>query len=92
MSLSNLRDEVAKIDASVLRSLAKRKRVCEKLACVKNREGLSLKDSAVEYRVFRRNSQFANELGLSNEFVCRLTRLLIKESFRWQRDFLQKKE
>lgn len=90
-SLTELRGEIAKLDALMLRTLHKRKICCEKIAERKRSSREPLRAPNVEEEVYRRNKRVGKDLGLDEAFVLRFTKFVIAHSLKWQRKCLSRK-
>jgi len=83
-SLEPLRGKIDAIDRQVLSLLSKRMLLSKKIAFLKLKKGLGLKQSEREFQMLALRNQFSEEFGLSKEFVERLFGAIIEESIRLQ--------
>lgn len=90
-TLQQLRSEIASIDACIFSEIQKRKVLAQAIAERKHARKFPLRDENVEAEVCRRNIFFGKKLGLEESFVLRITKLLIAQSVKWQKEYLQTK-
>lgn len=76
----SLRQEIAEIDASLLRNIAARRDCVEKLAYLKFKNDLPVRHCEIEKSIFERNVKRGDLLGLNRELVEILTNLLIEDA------------
>lgn len=78
--LSELRDEIASIDAEIIRLAAQRTSVAARLGDLKRQEGRPLRDFAHEKEVVGRARRFAAEAGMTESLAENLMLELIESS------------
>ena len=82
--LVTLRQDIAKLDAQILKAVQERLRCAARIGEVKKKVGLPLRDEALEQSVLARNLRLGAELGLEPELVQALTELLVEASLKAQ--------
>ncbi len=84
MPIDDIRKELAEIDESLLRLVARRQELVREIGRLKEAQGLPLRDFGQERRVMERARQLAELLGLSPNLSDALLRLLIGEALTTQ--------
>ncbi|MFM2482509.1 prephenate dehydratase [Celerinatantimonas sp. YJH-8] len=87
--LNHLRQAISAVDRDILKQIAKRKQLTEQVAHYKMQHQLPVRDLPREEHLFTNLIEQANQLQLSSQFVTQLFRLIIEDSVRAQRHWLQ---
>ncbi len=82
--LQALRDELGRITLEILRLVARRREVAERIGEVKERMGISLLDRSAEARLRARVLEECRRLGLGEELGVRLLNILVENSLEAQ--------
>ncbi len=86
MSLAELRKEIDALDKHLFEILAERKKLVMQIANYKKLNGLALKQPRREKQLIEQKKQLARELGLNENFVEKICRIIIDESLRLEED------
>ncbi|MBI2603316.1 MAG: chorismate mutase [Deltaproteobacteria bacterium] len=86
--ITELREDIAKLDRQILKCLAKRLVLAAALGEIKERLGLSLQDCEWETAVLKRNLEAGAEYGLKREVVAALTEFLISQALAHQESLI----
>lgn len=78
--LKNLRKKIDKLDFEILRKLAERFSLVQKIARSKTKNLLPVLDKKREREVLRRRKIWAKKLNLDGTLIEKIFKLLIKES------------
>lgn len=78
--ISRLRDEIASIDAEIIRLASRRAEVAARLGEIKRADGLPIRDFAVEKEIVGRARRLASQAGLSEDLAENLMLELIESS------------
>jgi chorismate mutase-like protein len=87
-ALAQLRTEIDRIDAEIVRLLAERMGVARKVAEVKREHGLPVRLPERIALVIERNAAAAEALGLQGDYLRRLYTEIIEETCREEEDLL----
>ena len=79
-NLDTLRKEIEGIDAEIAQLIDRRVRVAERVAEAKMEQGLPIVNPEVEKRVEQRYRDNASRLGISEDAMVRIARILIDEA------------
>jgi len=80
MSLEKLRDEIDQLDQELLKTLAKRKEIVQRISLVKQQTNLPIRDLKREKEMLKK--RFAH--NLDSQFVENLFKLIIDQSVKEQ--------
>ena len=78
--ITDMRQEIDKLDKELLNVLTKRFEFCKKIGIVKVKNGQALKVPEREEEVLNHCTQVAKELGLESNFVRKLFSLIMAQS------------
>ena len=84
-NLDTLRKEIEGIDAEIAQLIDRRVRVAERVAEAKMEQGLPIVNPEVEKRVEQRYRDNASRLGISEDAMVRIARILIDEAVERER-------
>jgi len=84
-TLSELRMEIDKIDANIIKQLAKRQRIAEKVGRYKRRHGTKIVDAKRETQMSRARYALSLHYQLNIPYVERIFKIIITYSRRLQR-------
>lgn len=87
--LEKLRQGINKVDQTLLEQIAERKKLTAEVARYKLKKQLPVRDITREKQLFTRLVEQANQLQLSSQFITQLFHLIIDDSVRSQRRWLQ---
>ena len=87
LQLEELRQQIDDIDQKLLQLIEKRCRLSGAVGKIKNVTGIEIIDSDRESIIFERLKGTAEEYGIEWDFIKRIWRLLLDQSY-----YLQKKE
>ena len=85
--MKQIRNKIDEIDKKILRLLSERFNLVIKIAKIKNKEGLIIKDSEREDEIFKKLEKEANKLGINPQITKKIYTELLKESRRLQREY-----
>ncbi len=77
MSLKNIRNDIDKIDASILRSLKKRFALVQKAMAFKKQHNLPIEDKARESQILMKSKTFALNNNVDPEYTTRVMKNII---------------
>ena len=83
--LEAIRTKIADVDSRIVQAVAERMRLSSRIGRIKSMKGMSIESKEVERIVLQRACDRAAELGLEQELVERIFKLLIEYSKRQQR-------
>jgi len=86
MSLEHVRAEISNIDAAIIRLIAKRQELANRVAEIKIRDGMAIKDRKRTAKVLESVSDQAVENGIDPVSVQKIFRILIAMSEERQRE------
>ena len=80
MNIEQLREEIDKIDESLIKLLSKRKKAVKKIASIKKKLDRPIVDNHREQQIIDRLKKTAKEKNLDEGLVVSLYRIIIKNS------------
>lgn len=86
MSIEPLREEINRIDREIIRLIAKRQALAEKIVRIKNQQGLAIHDEARVQEVLKSSFNYAVEHKINPVFVQKIMETLIEMSEERQRE------
>jgi chorismate mutase len=84
-TLNELRDDIEKIDAQIIKKLAQREKKVQQIGLLKKASGSKIKDATREKKLMRLYEKLSEQYGLSEVWVKRIFRLVILHSRRVQK-------
>jgi chorismate mutase/prephenate dehydratase len=90
-SLSEVRAEIDSVDTELLKLLAQRRSLAERVVDAKEDQGKALRDVSREAQLLKQRITDGRELGLDAQFVTDIFHQVIAEAVRTQHDRLQEK-
>jgi chorismate mutase len=86
MSIEPLREEINRIDREIIRLIAKRQALAEKIVRIKNDKGLSIHDETRVREVLQSSFNYSVEQKINPVFVQKIMQILIEMSEERQRE------
>jgi len=86
MSIEPLREEINRIDREIIRLIAKRQALAEKIVRIKIEQGLSIHDEARVQEVLQSSFNYAVEHKINPVYVQKILQILIEMSEERQRE------
>ncbi|MCL4339486.1 chorismate mutase [Patescibacteria group bacterium] len=86
MRLNKFRKEINKIDAKILKLLARRFLIANKIKDIKKKEKLPIRDQKREEEIFLEINILSKQLNLNPVFTKEMFKKIIKESRRLQNE------
>ncbi len=77
-----LRNEIDKIDLSLIKNLVKRKKIVEEIRKIKNQIGIKMRDKKREEEIIKRLQDDLHSKPLRKEFVRDIYMRILKESLK----------
>lgn len=84
--LDSLRDEITKVDRSILTLIAKRVEIAREIGLTKLKDGVGIRDTSREDAVVREAADKARAMGLREDFAASIMNTLIEEAVRVQQE------
>ncbi|HVP93844.1 MAG TPA: chorismate mutase [Methanoregulaceae archaeon] len=86
MSIESLREEINRIDREIIRLIAKRQALAEKIVRIKIGEGLSVHDEARVQEVLKLSFNYAVEHKINPVYIQKIMGILVEMSEERQRE------
>lgn len=86
MSIEPLREEINRIDREIIRLIAKRQALAEKIVRIKNEQGLAIHDEARVQEVLKSSFNYAVEHKINPVYIRKIMEILIEMSEERQRE------
>ena len=88
-SIETLRDEINRIDESIIKLLSARMEVAKKIAALKKNKGIQVEDQARESQLFLKIQREAKENLIDEDFVSEIFGLIVSHSKKGQNKLLE---
>ncbi|HOC77597.1 MAG TPA: chorismate mutase [Methanofastidiosum sp.] len=88
-SIETLRDEINRIDESIIKLLSARMEVAKKIAALKINMGIQVEDKARESQLFLKIQREAKENLIDEDFVSEIFGLIVSHSKKVQNKLLE---
>ncbi|HRZ19932.1 MAG: chorismate mutase [Candidatus Methanofastidiosum sp.] len=88
-SIETLRDEINRIDESIIKLLSARMEVAKKIAALKKNKGIQVEDKARESQLFLKIQREAKENLIDEDFVSEIFGLIVSHSKKVQNKLLE---
>ena len=88
-SIETLRDEINRIDESIIKLLSARMEVAKKRAALKKNKGIQVEDQARESQLFLKIQREAKENLIDEDFVSEIFGLIVSHSKKGQNKLLE---
>ncbi|HNZ87995.1 MAG TPA: chorismate mutase [Methanofastidiosum sp.] len=88
-SIETLRDEINRIDESIIKLLSARMEVAKKIAALKKNMGIQVEDKARESQLFLKIQREAKENLIDEDFVSEIFGLIVSHSKKVQNKLLE---
>ncbi len=88
-SIETLREEINRIDESIISLLSKRMEVAKKIAALKKDKGIQVEDKDRESQLFLKIQREAKENNINENFVSEIFGLIVSHSKKVQNKLLE---
>ncbi len=88
-SIETLRDEINRIDESIIKLLSARMEVAKRIAALKKNKGIQVEDKARESQLFLKIQREAKENLIDEDFVSEIFGLIVSHSKKVQNKLLE---
>ena len=88
-SIETLREEINRIDESIIKLLSARMEVAKKIAALKKNKGIQVEDKARESQLFLKIQREAKENLIDEDFVSEIFGLIVSHSKKVQNKLLE---
>ena len=86
--LDNLRTQIRDVTFDIIRQIQKRMEMSRQIGDIKKKLDMDIEDENVEQEIKNQVSVLSNKIGLDNEFTGKIINLILQESVKIQKDFV----